>query len=88
MTAVLVTLTIVEIAAVAIVLVVYLVSIARSVRRTAQTLGKVSFGVRAIETQCAAIGPSVTALNERLETVSGALTELSGLAEAAGSRRR
>jgi hypothetical protein len=51
MTALLVTLTIVEIALVAVVLVYYLARVAASLRRTAVLLGKVAFGVRAIETQ-------------------------------------
>lgn len=90
MTALLVTLTIVEIAAVVIVLVVYIVSISRSLRRTAQTLAKVAFGVRAIEKQCDAIGPAVVDLNARLPVVRDAFVQLTDLAGAAagGSRRR
>jgi hypothetical protein len=80
MTTLLVVLTIVEIAVVVTALVVYLVAIARSLRRTAQTLAKVSFGVRAIETQCSSIGPSVLALNARVAEVS---TGLAGLADLA-----
>lgn len=83
MTALLVTLTIVEIVLVLIVLVYYLVRIAASLRRTSVLLGKVAFGVRAIETQCSTIGPSVVAVNERLGTIAGALDDLTGLAEAA-----
>lgn len=79
----LVTLTVVEILALAIVLVVYLVAIARSLRRTSATLGKVSFGVRAIEVQALPIGPGVTRINGQLTTIAGALDGLAGLAEAA-----
>ncbi len=89
MTALLVVLTVLEIALVVVVLVFYLVAIARSLRRTALTLAKVSFGVRAIETQCEAIGPSVSEINERLPVVRDALADLTGLAEgraAAASR--
>lgn len=91
MTALLVALTIVEIVAVVVVLVVYLVAIAASLRRTAGMLAKVSFGVRAIETQCQAIGPAVGTINERLTVVSHALAGLTRLADMAsgarGSRR-
>ncbi len=59
----LVTLTIVEIVLVVVVLVYYLARVAASLRRTAVLLGKVSFGVRAIETQTQVIGPSVVAVN-------------------------
>jgi len=79
-TALLVVLTLLEIAVVVVVLVVYLVAIARSLRRTSQTLGKVSFGVRAIETQCQAIGPSVVVVNELLTAISGGLSDLARLA--------
>lgn len=83
MTALLVTLTLVEIALVLGVVVGYLIAIARSLRRTAVLLGKVSFGVRAIETQCATIGPSVLKINDQLAGVAAALA---GLAELADSR--
>lgn len=76
----LVTLTLVEIVAVVVVLVVYLVRIAASLRRTAVLLGKVAFGVRAIETQCSSIGPSVVKINDRLRTTAGALEDLTVLA--------
>ncbi len=85
MRAALITLTIVEIALVLLVLVYYLVRIAASLRRTSVLLGKVAFGVRAIETQCSAIGPSVVTVNEQLTGVSGALSTLSGLADQAAA---
>jgi hypothetical protein len=83
MTALLVTLTIVEIVLVAVVLVYYLARIAGSLRRTSTLLGKVAFGVRAIETQCNVIGPSVLTVNEQLGGVADALADLTGLADAA-----
>ncbi len=91
MTGLLVTLTIVEIALVVIALVYYLVRIAASLRRTSVLLGKVAFGVRAIETQCAVIGPSVLTVNDQLSGVRQALSTLSGLADSAAestTRRR
>lgn len=83
MTALLVTLTIIEIVLVAVVLVYYLARIAASLRRTSVLLGKVSFGVRAIETQCEVIGPSVIAVNGQLGVIADALADLTDLADAA-----
>lgn len=80
MTALLVTLTLLEIVAVAAVLVYFLVRIAASLRRTAVLLGKVSFGVRAIETQCSSIGPSVLTVNGQLRGIADALAGLTDLA--------
>ena len=90
MTALLVTLTIVEIVLVVVVLVYYLLRIAASLRRTSSLLGKVAFGVRAIETQTEVIGPSVLKVNDQLATVADALADLTGLADAAAgpTRRR
>jgi len=85
MTALLVTLTLLEIAVVLVVLVYYLVRIAASLRRTSVLLGKVAFGVRAIETQCSSIGPSVVTINEQLSGVSGALRDLTRLADDAAA---
>jgi Na+-translocating ferredoxin:NAD+ oxidoreductase RnfA subunit len=82
MTALLVVLTVVEVLALVVVLAVYLILITRSLRRTSQTLAKVSFGVRAIETQCSAMGPGVTRINGQLTAIAGALA---GLAAAAGA---
>lgn len=76
----LVVLTVVEIAAFAIVLVVYLVAIVRTLRRTSANLAKVSFGVRAIEDQCVPIGPSVVRINNQLQGIAAALGGLARLA--------
>jgi len=87
-TALLVTLTVVEIVLVVGVLVYYLVRIAASLRRTSTLLGKVAFGVRAIETQCDVIGPSVVTVNGQLGGVAAALADLTQLAEAAAGPAR
>ena len=84
----LITLTIAEIVLVAVVLVYYLLRIAASLRRTSVLLGKVAFGVRAIETQCNVIGPSVLTVNDQLRGVSQALSDLTGLADAAAGANR
>ncbi len=77
----LVVLTVVEIAVFVGAVAVYLVRVARSLRSTAGHLGKVSFGVRAIETQCAPIGPAVTRINGQLSAIADALGGVAALAE-------
>ena len=86
MTTLLVVLTIVEIVLVVVVLVYYLARIAASLRRTSTLLGKVAFGVRAIETQTEVIGPSVLKVNDQLAGVANALADLTDLADAAAAR--
>jgi len=85
MTGLLVALTIAEIALVVVVLVYYLVRIAASLRRTTVLLGKVAFGVRAIETQTSVIGPSVLTVNAQLGGIARALADLTRLADAAAA---
>ncbi len=85
MTALLIVLTLLEIVIVVAVLVAYLVAISRSLRRTAVLLSKVSFGVRAIETQCAPIGPSVLTINSQLAGIVAALGTVTGLADTAAA---
>jgi hypothetical protein len=75
--------TVVEIALLVGALALYLVLIARSLRATSALLAKVTFGVRAIETQCEPIGPSVVRINEQLAVIGGALDGIADLAEAA-----
>ncbi len=82
MTALLTVLTVAEIVVVVVVLVYYLLRIAASLRRTSVLLGKVAFGVRAIETQCSSIGPSVLTINDQLRGVAGALSDVTDLASA------
>lgn len=72
----LIVLTVVEILVLVGALAAYLVAIARSLRRISAKLGKVTFGVRAIETQCSSVGPSVTRINEQLRVIAGALGTL------------
>jgi hypothetical protein len=61
-------------------LAIYLVLVANRLQSIALYLSKVTFGVRAIEQQCAPIGPTVTDLNR---TVSDIATMLPGIAERA-----
>ncbi len=87
MTALLVTLTVIEIALVVGVLAVYLILIGRKLRVVSNVLGKVAFGVRAVESQTAPIGPSVLRINQRLGEINDALGPLAEKAEAAARQR-
>ena len=80
----LITLSVVEILLVVVVLAYYLRRIAESLRATSANLAKVTFGVRAIETQCASIGPSVIKVNGQLRTIAGALDAIATKAEELG----
>lgn len=64
-------------------LAVYLVKIAQSLRATTDALAKVTFGVRAIESQCRPIGPSVVTLNAQLDQIVAELDTLADLGERA-----
>ncbi len=84
MTTLLVVLTVLLIVVFVGVVAAYLIAIARSLNRTSGYLGKVTFGVRAIEKQAEPIGPGVTRINEQLAVIAGALDGVADLAEAAG----
>lgn len=75
--------TVAEIVVVVGALAVYLARIGRSLRSTSASLAKVAFGVRAIETQCEPIGPSVVRINEQLAVIASALDGVATMAEAA-----
>ena len=77
--------TLAEIALVVGALALYLVRIHRSLAATSALLAKLTFGVRAIETQCESIGPSVTRINGQLAVITGALAGVAGLAESAAT---
>lgn len=84
MTTVLVILTVVYVLILVGALATYLILISASLTRTSKNLAKVTFGVRAIETQCSSIGPSVTRANEQLNVIAGALGGLVSKAEQLG----
>ncbi len=86
MRTVLISLTIVEIVLVVWVISFYLIRISRSLFMSAQHLAKVTFGVRAVETQCASIGPSVTRINEQLDGITAALSGIADRAESLADR--
>lgn len=51
----------------------YLLAIAAALRKVSQTLGRITFGVRAIETQTEPIGPVLRDVNADLEAVVAVL---------------
>jgi hypothetical protein len=87
MTTALVILTVVEVAVVVGVLAVYLIAIDRRLRGISAYLGKIAFGVRAVETQTSSIGPSVLRINATLREIDAALGPIAEKAQrAAGAR--
>ena len=78
MNTVLIVLTLVEVLLLVVVLAGYLIAIAARLRNISKTLGLVTFGVRAIESQTASIGPSLTAVNGALGQVADALQDVVG----------
>jgi hypothetical protein len=73
MKAVLIIVPLLEVALLLLVLVGYLLAIARTLRTTSRTLGLITFGVRAIEKQTEPLGPVLREINGALEQVAGAL---------------
>lgn len=78
----LITLSVVEVVLVISVLAYYLIQISKSLNETSRHLAKITFGVRAVETQCSTIGPSVVRINEQLGTIAGAVGGVADKAEA------
>ena len=73
MKAALIVVTLAEVALLLLVLVGYLLAIARALRTTSRTLGLITFGVRAIEKQTEPLGPVLRDINDGLEQVAQAL---------------
>jgi hypothetical protein len=77
----LIVLTLVEVAIFLGVLMLYLVLVLRRLRMAANSFSKISFGVRAIETQTGQVGPAVRRINEALGQVAAALPGVAERAE-------
>jgi hypothetical protein len=86
-TTALVILTVLEIVLVVAVLASYVVLITRRLTVISRYLGRIAFGVRAVETQTSVIGPSVWRINETLREIQGALGPLTERAERAAGPR-
>ncbi|HVL97608.1 MAG TPA: hypothetical protein VM266_17265 [Solirubrobacteraceae bacterium] len=78
MNTLLIVLTLVEVLLLVVVLAGYLIAIARTLRNISKTLGLVTFGVRAIESQTAPIGQALGDVNAALTQVATALQEVVG----------
>ena len=63
-------LSIIEIAMLVGVLATYLTVIGNQLRSISNTLAKITYGVRAVETMCAVIGPAVDRINGNLQDVA------------------
>lgn len=74
-------LTVTEIAVLVGTLAYFLNVVARQLNRICASLAKVTFGVRAVETQCAVIGPAVDRINGNLADTASGLTEAASQAE-------
>lgn len=68
-------LTVLEIVTLVAVLAYFLNRIARQLNSISRTLAKIAFGVRAVETQCAVIGPAADQLNANLGQAAAGLEE-------------
>jgi uncharacterized protein YoxC len=73
--------TVFEIVLVVLTLAYYLNRVARQLNHISATLAKVTFGVRAVETQCAVIGPAADRINANLGEAAAGLEKAAVLAE-------
>ncbi|MDQ6798621.1 MAG: hypothetical protein M3011_11510 [Actinomycetota bacterium] len=74
-------LTVIEIAGLVIVLALYLATVARLLNSISANLARITFGVRAVETMCAVIGPAVDKINGNLASTANGLTQAAISAE-------
>ena len=74
-------LTVGEIATLIGVLAFFLNVVAKQLNRISATLAKVTFGVRAVETMCAVIGPATDRINGNLADTAQSLTDAAAQAE-------
>lgn len=72
----LIALTVIEVLLLVAVLATYLVLLHRRLVSINSNLARITFGVRAVETQTSSIGPSVIDLNEELTSAAGVLGRL------------
>lgn len=81
----LIALSVIEALLVVVVLAWALVRVSRHLRGISTNLGKITFGVRAIEQQASAIGPGVELVNTNLDRFARALVTATKRAEERGS---
>lgn len=80
-TGLLIAVTVLEVLALVGVLAVYVVLVTRRLRSISSNLGRIAFGVRAVETQLARVGPAATRINHGLDTLAAALPIVTEKAE-------
>jgi len=78
--------TVFEMALIILTLAYFLNRVARQLNYIAATLAKVTFGVRAVETQCAVIGPAADRINANLGEAAAGLEKAAVLAERLAAR--
>lgn len=76
-----VTLTVLEIVGLVLVLAYFLNRVGTQLMSISNTLGKIAFGVRAVETQCGVIGPAADRINRSLEQTAAGLGQAAQTAE-------
>ena len=76
--------TVFEIALVILTLAYFLNRVSGQLVHISKTLAKVTFGVRAVETQCAVIGPAADRINNNLSEAAAGLEKAAVLAERLG----
>lgn len=74
-------LTVTEIVLLVLVLAYFLNRVANQLNSISRTLARITFGVRAVETQCLAIGPGARRLNQTLTEVAGGIEQAAVKAE-------
>jgi hypothetical protein len=74
-------LTVLEMVGLVAVLAYFLGHIAATLKRINANLGRIAFGVRAVETQCNVIAPAVERINANLRSVNNGLVEAARRAE-------
>ncbi len=77
-------LSVLEIVLLVVVLGFFLNRIARQLNSISKTLAKITFGVRAVETQCLAIGPAADRLNPVLADIADGVDKVANAAERLG----
>lgn len=80
-TGLLIALTVIEIVALVAVLAVYVVLVTRRLRSISTNLGRIAFGVRAVETQLARLRPAAWRVNEGLGVLATSLPTVTEKAE-------
>lgn len=74
-------LTVLEIVLLVVVLAFFLNHVAVQLLSISSNLARITFGVRAVETQCAVIGPAADRINANLASAAGGLDQAAAQAE-------